>query len=58
MKKDNWEGRASGMVCKTCIFFVPKLSNVIREAESPDMGRCRRHAPTMGGFPQNAGQGP
>ncbi|MBF0607693.1 MAG: hypothetical protein HQL61_09120 [Magnetococcales bacterium] len=35
--KDNWANRATGMVCATCAFYCNT--------------RCRRHAPTMGGFP-------
>ena len=42
-KKDNWEGRKSGMICATCIFFVPKGKK--------NFGRCRRHAPTLSGWP-------
>ena len=39
--KDNWRD-LSTYNCKTCRFYVPKDDKV---------GRCRRHAPTMGGFP-------
>jgi Pyruvate/2-oxoacid:ferredoxin oxidoreductase delta subunit len=45
---DPWVHRSEGMRCKTCIWFVPK------QAEAKigyDLGRCRRHAPTMGGYP-------
>lgn len=41
-KPDPWAGRKRGMRCETCIWFVPKKGAV---------GRCRRHAPTMSGFP-------
>lgn len=41
-KKDNWEHRSKGMLCKTCMFFVEKKEG---------FGRCRRNAPTMNGFP-------
>jgi hypothetical protein len=34
---DNWDNRRSNMVCLTCMYFVNF--------------RCRRHAPTMQGFP-------
>jgi hypothetical protein len=45
-KADNWEHRDAKMKCFTCMSFVPK------RGETPsDLGRCRRHAPTMGGFP-------
>jgi hypothetical protein len=37
------------MRCKTCMWFAPK-----RTAEpgvAINIGRCRRHAPTMTGYP-------
>ena len=34
---DNWENRSRKMQCKTCIHYCNK--------------RCRRHAPTIQGFP-------
>jgi hypothetical protein len=43
-KKDPWANRSEGMTCKTCTMFVLK-------APSETVGRCRRHAPTMNGFP-------
>ena len=45
---DPWVHRAEGMRCKTCIWFVPKQAN---NKIGYDIGRCRRHAPTMGGYP-------
>lgn len=46
-KDDPWVHRSHGMRCHTCMWYVAKAS--------PDaltrIGRCRRHAPTMGGFP-------
>ena len=44
MSNDPWKHRSSGMRCATCMFFAPK-------APREDFGRCRRHAPTMSGFP-------
>lgn len=41
---DNWKHRSSGMICATCMWFMHKGDN-------PDFGRCRRHAPTMAGWP-------
>lgn len=38
---DNW-ANLSTYVCATCRFYVPKNEAV---------GRCRRHAPTMDGYP-------
>jgi len=43
MIKDNWQHRSLTMKCMTCMWFVPKVNSKI--------GRCRRHAPTMSGFP-------
>lgn len=39
---DPWQHRAERMRCKTCMWFIAKAGNV---------GRCRRHAPTMSGYP-------
>ncbi|APV44200.1 hypothetical protein Dform_00855 [Dehalogenimonas formicexedens] len=39
---DPWAGRGVKMRCLSCMWFVEK-----REA----VGRCRRHAPTMSGYP-------
>ncbi len=39
---DPWQHRAEHMRCKTCMWFAPK---------DKDVGRCRRHAPTMNGYP-------
>lgn len=35
------------MRCRTCISFVPKET----DAGPSQLGRCRKHAPTMTGFP-------
>lgn len=44
---DNWKHRSDNMKCKTCMWFKGKESSngVI------NLGRCRRHAPTMNGYP-------
>lgn len=42
MAKDNWADRPKGMVCGTCMYWVQKEGIV---------GRCRRRAPTMNGWP-------
>lgn len=39
---DNWANRETGMICNTCMYFVPKSKGPI--------GRCRRYAPTIKGF--------
>lgn len=47
-KPDPWAHRSDGMKCKTCMWFVPK-ADMTKPAY--DMGRCRRHAPSMNGYP-------
>lgn len=49
-KVDNWENRSYGMICRTCIYFVEKTP---RDSQVRDVaiGRCRRNAPTMRGWP-------
>lgn len=42
---DPWTNRSEGMRCRTCLWFVPKGDDL------SDVGRCRRHAPTMNGYP-------
>lgn len=46
---DNWKHRNESMRCKACMWFVVKLGNVLNV--SNPIGRCRRHAPTMAGYP-------
>ena len=50
MSADPWKHRSDGMKCSSCMFFVPKETEpglgVLRK-----VGRCRRHAPTMDGYP-------
>lgn len=48
---DLWENRSDNMKCKTCIWFVPKMAKDQKQVGVYDLGRCRRHCPTMGGFP-------
>ena len=44
---DPWENRSQNMKCKTCMWFAPKMC-----ADGiTNVGRCRRHAPTMSGYP-------
>jgi hypothetical protein len=45
---DPWAHRSDNMQCMTCIFFVEKAT--APNLNSP-LGRCRRHAPTMNGYP-------
>ena len=45
---DPWKHRSQGMKCKTCMWFVAKCAD---RSLGCDLGRCRRHAPTMNGYP-------
>ena len=40
---DPWKHRAANMRCASCMWFAPKDPSTV--------GRCRRHAPTMNGYP-------
>ena len=51
---DKWKDRATTMRCISCMFFAPKTPTMAHEGdEDPPtiIGRCRRHAPTMNGYP-------
>jgi hypothetical protein len=49
-KYDPWAHRSSGMRCRSCMFYVPKVATK-ETKETKELGRCRRHSPTMAGFP-------
>lgn len=59
MSNDPWIHRSKGMSCATCMWFVEKVRPPAIEAQlqgttdaaRPLFGRCRRHAPTMSGYP-------
>jgi hypothetical protein len=40
---DNWKHRSAKMACACCMYFVEK--------DPATLGRCRRHAPGLSGFP-------
>jgi len=45
-KQDPWKHRGLGMKCSTCMWYLAK------DSDAPvEIGRCRRHAPTMNGYP-------
>jgi hypothetical protein len=50
-EKDNWNNRSKGMICKTCVYFVEKKKDKVPVESEKVLGRCRRHCPTMNGFP-------
>ncbi len=55
--RDPWAHRRNGTCCRTCMFFVPKSHAddigglAVTGSRSPILGRCRRHAPTLSGYP-------
>jgi hypothetical protein len=55
---DPWAHRSEGMRCRTCMWYAPKWpeqfdiqGDTITRTGYGDVGRCRRHAPTMNGYP-------
>lgn len=44
---DNWKHRSKFMSCITCMWYVVKN----RELGLSSIGRCRKRAPTMNGYP-------
>ena len=48
---DPWRHRSAGMRCRTCMWFVPKAPQAPESPTLREVGRCRRHAPAMGGYP-------
>lgn len=45
---DPWKHRSKSMTCQSCMWFATKE----KQNETPhNIGRCRRHAPTMNGYP-------
>lgn len=44
MSDDPWKNRSGGMRCATCMWYAAK-------GDEAKLGRCRRHAPTMNGYP-------
>jgi hypothetical protein len=57
VKIDPWNNRVNGMKCKSCMWFVPKKvlkKNPLYPMEEDPiyhLGRCRKHAPTINGYP-------
>lgn len=49
--KDPWKHRSSGMKCSTCMWYVEKVVPPVTKVGYQHVGRCRRHAPSMGGYP-------
>ena len=51
MNRDPWKHRSAGMRCSTCMWFASKVSALSEEGDISKLGRCRRRAPTMNGYP-------
>lgn len=52
LASDPWAHRSSGMKCSTCMWYVRKDPPPMKIGMEPvNIGRCRRHAPTMNGYP-------
>lgn len=48
MGEDNRAHRAKGLRCATCMWYVSKLKS---DGTPGEVGRCRKKAPTMDGWP-------
>lgn len=48
--EDAWQHRSDGMRCSTCMWYVDKRPKDGLSTTKP-VGRCRRHAPAMNGYP-------
>ena len=48
---DNWKHRSKGMLCLTCIYYVPKVVHEGKKISDSALGRCRANPPTMKGYP-------
>ena len=49
---DPWKHRSTGMSCGTCMWSVVKEPTISSPMEALKiLGRCRRRAPTMNGYP-------
>lgn len=49
---DNWKHRDKGMKCLTCMWYAFKERENLQPNDASDgFGRCRKHAPTMTGYP-------
>ena len=50
MSNDPWKHRSKGMRCETCMWFAEKVKDA-EEVRDFVFGRCRRHSPSMNGYP-------
>jgi hypothetical protein len=53
LSPDPWKHRSSEMSCGMCMYYVEKDLSPGPNRPQPrgPLGRCRRHAPTLSGYP-------
>lgn len=51
MSNDPWKHRSTGMKCGSCMWYAPKVRMIGNNEAALNIGRCRRRAPTMNGYP-------
>lgn len=51
--EDRWIHRSQHMRCRTCLYWLVKARDPGLPMPVNPLGRCRRHAPTMSGWPAN-----
>lgn len=49
--KDNWKHRAKNMTCWSCMWWLEKKIDRPVQEGFVSLGRCRKHSPTISGFP-------
>lgn len=50
-QSDEWKHRSRNMTCSCCMWFVKKEREPSAYALTKELGRCRKHAPTLNGWP-------
>jgi len=48
---DNWLHRSKNMQCDTCMWYLEKEELGSSGCISDQIGRCRKHSPTLDGWP-------
>lgn len=48
VENDPWKHRSARMKCVTCMWYVSKETE---KGSKSSIGRCRKHAPSMNGYP-------
>lgn len=45
--EDMWKHRSTEMSCEKCMYFVRKVVKMPNGEKSSNLGRCRRHSPSV-----------